>query len=516
MKNIKTAGGILLAAGLLLIEVGCKKEAPSVKLSTEKKEPSKAIQAPNHDGSDADEVTSAPLPLKPRESSFKPGPELTGKGPDSAEYIIAWNKSITVDDYQKYGNRSPKWDAHVITGLEAYSKMRSYPPDSMESKAHVKTMVSQLAIARKIGCTDPLVGLLLIMHGNEGGIGHGPTIIQAYARTFSRLKTLKYSPIWQLHGHLIEAESRQMGSRRLSDADPNPIGTAMGLLKGLLEDEKMPPSEAASHSFAVWDQCLGNDELEPAFDNLLTKTIEEKWSNHPFAQLILGEIYIEKAWRERGGEYAYKVNDQQWEGFKKNLALAEKAVRQAWALDSTNPRTATRMILISTGMGYSKTEMELWFRRAIAIDPSYYIAAKSKMEYLQPKWMISLNEMLEFGQECVESSQYKGKIPLLLADAHAMYANSLEDEEEVKKYWSDPKVWKDTKKSYDKYLVANPKDFHYRLQFAKAAYHCGQPSAFLQQLNMTRGFLIDYSVFGGKTTFDEMVRNARMGKTPRI
>ena len=52
-------------------------------------------------------------------------------------------------------------------------------------------------------------------------------------------------------------------------------------------------------------------------------------------------------------------------------------------------------------------------------------ACVAKMLYLQPKWHGSTEEMLRFGQECLQSKNWEGRLPLLLTHAHHVIAGEL-------------------------------------------------------------------------------------------
>ena len=62
--------------------------------------------------------------------------------------------------------------------------------------------------------------------------------------------------------------------------------------------------------------------------------------------------------------------------------------------------------------------MELWFDRAMELDPNDYDACYYKLYYLEPKWYGSVKDMLDFGRECVDSKVWGGRVPLVLTDAH--------------------------------------------------------------------------------------------------
>jgi hypothetical protein len=155
--------------------------------------------------------------------------------------------------------------------------------------------------------------------------------------------------------------------------------------------------------------------------------------------------------------------------------------------------------------------MELWFRRAMSVDPACYDAAYAKAWYLQPKWYGSEQDAIRFGRECVESKAWKGRVPLILWEAHRMLANDrasgLKDA-----HWKQPGVWADVRDSFDRFFKLNPEAAGWYHDYAFHAYKCGQFDKFLDLLpKMGR---VNYPYFGGEQRFSEMVTEAEQ-KTGR-
>ena len=149
--------------------------------------------------------------------------------------------------------------------------------------------------------------------------------------------------------------------------------------------------------------------------------------------------------------------------------------------------------------------MELWFQRAMTADPACYDAAHAKAWYLQPKWHGSAWDAIQFGRECVRSKEWKGRVPLVLWEAHRMLANDkatgLKDA-----YWKQPKVWGDVRDSFERFFELNPESYGWRTDYALYAYKCGQMGVFLDQLPQMRW--VNHRHFGGEKRFAEMVAEA--------
>jgi len=93
----------------------------------------------------------------------------------------------------------------------------------------------------------------------------------------------------------------------------------------------------------------------------------------------------------------------------------------------------------------------------------------TKLDWLDPKWHGSDEEMLAFGQACRETKNWWAGITLCAADAHFRHAARLEPAE-MPKYLSKPEVWTEIKLVYDEYLSHHPHDDVERSKYAALCY----------------------------------------------
>ena len=270
-----------------------------------------------------------------------------------------------------------------------------------------------------------------------------------------------------------------------------------------LKDENMPFEE-------IYEACQEGIKAYQGTQNLsdeIEKALSKKWSNESGFWLLKGQAYTEKAWNARGHEYAYKVTDKGWELFRDRLAIAEKALARAWELNPNDPRIALQMITVELGQGQGRDYMELWFKRAMMLDPNDYDACISKLFYLEPKWYGSRESMIEFGLECVSNANWGGRVPLVLVDAHWNYCRGYIKKSEQGDYWKQAEVWQDIKSAFDRFFELNPDAVDYYRKYAWYAYHAEQ----WDKLNdlLTKLGPYDYDYFGGKAEFDKMVQLAK-------
>jgi hypothetical protein len=91
-------------------------------------------------------------------------------------------------------------------------------------------------------------------------------------------------------------------------------------------------------------------------------------------------------------------------------------------------------------------------------------ACWSKLDWLDPKWHGSAEEMLAFGGECRDTKNFRSGITLLVADAHFRIAG-MPGVDQLK-YMSSDEVWDDIQPVYDEYLKHHPEDDIARSKYA--------------------------------------------------
>jgi hypothetical protein len=275
----------------------------------------------------------------------------------------------------------------------------------------------------------------------------------------------------------------------------------------ILDEKGTPPVEIydACHEFLVmWE---GDNKAYQAYYNCIEPPLFKNWPDAATSWLLKGEGYIQLAWGARGGGYANTVTTEGWTTFSNDLAIAEKSLNHAWELDPKDPRIAVKMIWVELGQGQGRDRMELWFSRAMQLDPNDYDACSAKCLYLEPKWYGSIKEMLSFGRECVTNKEWGGRVPLILIDAHSDIPTYYLDGAEKTNYWKQPEVWQDVKAAYDRFFELNPNATDIYKNYAWHAYHAEQWDAFNELVPKVRP--ADYNFFGGEDEFDKMVQFAK-------
>jgi hypothetical protein len=165
------------------------------------------------------------------------------------------------------------------------------------------------------------------------------------------------------------------------------------------------------------------------------------------------------------------------------MVEASKTLKQAWSLNPKSYRVPNMMLVVITSLGGGRDEMEVWFRRAMELKDNNVLACLGKMNYLDPKWHGSREEMMEFGKACRATKNWRGGITVIAASVHIRWAFQL-DAMEATAYLQSPGVWEDGKSIYEEYLSHHTKDVAIRSEYAGFTYFCGRRDEAAKQFNI--------------------------------
>ncbi|MGA3285619.1 MAG: TlpA disulfide reductase family protein [Verrucomicrobiota bacterium] len=412
-----------------------------------------------------------------------------------------WNYKTLVEPYEKAGHTSPKWDEPAKRALTEYARTRSQCTESNEDWGLI--ISTNCGGAVDAGCDDPLIRYLYIRFCMNQ-TNSPKAFADAFCKAARDVNQSSYPSIRKFYASLRAVQ--QLYYAFGAKADRSAVQAAGGGIKNYLvnaiRDETMPLEEA-------YDACHEGIVIYRGTQNLyeeIEKPLFDRWPDKSEIWLLKGEAYTEKAWQARGSGYADAVTKQGWGMFSNHLAIAENALTNAWNLNPNDERIPLKMLTVELGQGQGRDRMEIWFNRAMAIDPNDYDACKAKLYYLEPKWYGSADDLLGFGWECAQSKAWRGKVPLILLDAHEAICRYLDDSEKTN-YWKQPDVWLDIQVAFDRFFELNPDAIDWYHNYAWYAYRCERWKK-LNELIPKLG-PVNYSYFGGKDAFDKMVSLAR-------
>jgi hypothetical protein len=199
---------------------------------------------------------------------------------------------------------------------------------------------------------------------------------------------------------------------------------------------------------------------------------------NPVRTELDGNFHVTDAWNARGGGYANTVTDQGGKLFDERLAKAAAILEPFYTQYPNELGTCHAMMNVELGQGQGRDRMELWFKRAITIDPNRFEAYQDKEWYLQPRWYGTVDDIKQFGQECVSTQNWGAKIPMV-------YCIGLsEASDDSGTIYTDPAVWATVEKVYRTYLGRYPQAIFFRTNFAKHAFDGGHFDVAKEQLKI--------------------------------
>ncbi len=430
----------------------------------------------------------------------------SNKAAAAGKYRLDWKMKTLVGDYNRIGNFDPAWDGPATNALAEFARVRCHITDPGESWAEI--IATNSAAAVQAGCDDPMVRYLYLRFGMSQ-TESAKDFADAFCQVAKDMQKSGYSAVRKFSAseRAVDQLFYVYGTNVQTVPEANQISSFVGqVVMSVVQDKTTPPEEV----YEVCDLGLSGlgahpGDYEKGY-SMLEPPLFANWPNESTSWLLKGEAYTGMAWDARGSGSGDTVTAQGQETFAKDLAIAADALGHAWKLNPHDARIARQMMSVELGQGKGRDRMELWFQRAMALDPDYYDACSQKLYYLEPKWYGSTDDMLEFGRECVQNTNWGGTVPLILLDAHYTICNQYVDESERADYWKQPVVWADVKSAYERYFQLYPDDATRLPYYARYAYWAEDWDK-LNELLPKLG-PVNYDFFGGKEEFDKMVQLA--------
>ncbi len=438
------------------------------------------------------------LPSRPKSAREPVSPEAAQRQRSE------WNLKTLAGAYESAGKTNAAWDGYAKGALNEFARARVGIRDPGEVWEYVIATNCSLAIAA--GCDDPMVRYLFARFPPGPPTPEPKAQVDALLEAATRVQDSTYHPLRKFYASFRTMTQihevfgyTNIPSRLQAFLKGNQIGTD---LANALEDKTMPAEEAYEAARESLRDYRGDKERYAAWYRPAENLLFGNWPQASTTWLLKGEAYVEMAWQARGGGYADTVSPEGWKLFRERLAVAREALEKAWELDPDDCRAPTEMIRVVEGEQSGREQMELWFSRAMALNPKNEQACRNKLHYLYPLWYGLREAMLAFGKECVASTNWGGNVPLILCEAHWDYSYFLKQDAEREGYWKRPDVWPDIKAAFERFFQLNPGEIGGRHQYAWYAYRCEQWAELNKQPTML-GYT-NYEYFGGKAAFDKM------------
>ncbi len=401
----------------------------------------------------------------------------------------AYIKKMMVEAYDRGGEHDPRWDAPAREALLALSRLVINDPLSTGDEESIILTKSVQAV--RAGCQD---GLVRYCEAMAMGRANAPRAFQVIEKSEAAKKILQqtqYPPYIRvqvlLYGawcHLGERDDQNPKWRKESSEY---LQQAMRLFPDVFADRDAPPELLIGlvESMGRLSVSIANDRMvlvEPVI-KLLAQSPQSK-SLRLTAQ---GSQMILYAWDARGNDWAINVAADQWPRFKERIAQARALLEEAWQLDEHNCDAANEMLIIVKAESRPRDEMEVWFKRAMALDSCNRRACLNKIDYLRPAWGGSEQDMLDFGQELVDGGNPAGGLPIQVENIHwqiAQLAAAANGNIPDRAWFNHPGVWDQLKEMYEGYLKLVPQSRHHRTRYMLAAAWSGHWDVAEEQLKL--------------------------------
>jgi hypothetical protein len=385
---------------------------------------------------------------------------------------LDWYRRTSVGAYDKVGKKNPRWDKPAREAMDLASRMLN-PQDGPPITVVDVHRVAKAAV--DAGCDDPL---LVNIYERSWPGKRDEEFVRRMTASAKALAASRY-PVFRRAGGLeavgtliLDAKAPDDGSKKVATQH---FEAALRLLaESVATDER---NEFWEDSWFEIIKRLFRGYRNLGIDSVASiEKIDAEVARIPELQAFRLEIYggfvYTYAWEARTNALAPEVPAGNMVAFKERLADAQKVLNDAWKL-RPNARIAEWLLEIEKGIGGDRAKMELWFDRAMKANGDSRAACFSKLDWLDPKWRGTNEEMLAFGRACGQTKNWRAGITLLAVDAHLRYYQTLAPNLQFR-YWSKPEVWSEVKSINDEYLSHYPSDNVARSKYAAICYLAGK------------------------------------------
>lgn len=487
---------VAVMAGLLLTVAvftqSCGKSEPSASKPPAKRATKVRERPASELQTTLDELRGQPFEFNP---ARRPA-IISAPAPTRADWVF----NALLSGAKETGLPSADSNADMTNAFRAFAK---FTRDNADSERQV--MMTSLTNLLRAGSADPMVNYLVARYRVSADKQSAETYAIALAKAHARMFKSKHHPLFKFVSGLRACETARQADERV-DLTAQTHATTLAL-QDLMRDTNAAPAEVLDNVLFWTGHIRGGKWTGRLFRDLMPY-MEQYWGTTEQYHRWRGWIEVDLAWTERGSGYSDTVSEDGWDGFRKHLDASRDHLEEAWRMNTNNPQTAYLLMNVELGQGEGMERMKLWFGRAMALNTNNADATSMMAYYLEPRWYGSEAATLAFGRACASSTRWGGQVPLQLYNTHNSLARYRKQGEDPA-YWHQPHVWKDIQASFEKYFKLNPQDTSWRHNYAKCAFLCGQPEAFLAQARLFPH--TNYGWWGGKEKFEAMVAKAASG-----
>jgi hypothetical protein len=397
-------------------------------------------------------------------------PQDMAKTAERERKRMEWHLRTSVGAYDKIGKKDARWDDLARKAVDLAVR-QSFEPDSKITGAEVNRAAKA---AVDVGCDDPLVGNIYTRSSNVPTTLGTENLIRRWRDTTKAYAASPY-PAFRRAGSLETFARWLMDVRPPDDAARKEIEATLDASLALL-----PVGAKSDERNAFWVDKWHDTVISIIKDyrglgvapEAAYERADAKMANIPELEeirlMVRGTFWFFYGWEARTLAFAPAVPAGGFRSLEERLAVAKEAFEEAWKLRPENAYAAAHLMDIDKSIGGDRATMELWFERAMKANGDARDACWTKLDWLDPKWHGTSEEMLAFGRQCRDTKNWRSGITLLCADAHWRIAGKPGNDQN--KYLALPEVWADIKSVYDEYLKHYPEDNIARSKFATFCY----------------------------------------------
>lgn len=424
-----------------------------------------------------------------------------------------WNLRTAREAFSQVGRHSPKWDEPARQGLDEFFRPRR---DSAKAKAFIDDAISK-------GCDDPFVLYMSArLHGELDDMADPQLKYDArerYVKAAVAMAASTYPPYrrqaasWyafqQVHANVMDGlrTGRPPNAESIEQMRQTTSGF-MDVWPEVVAEPGIPESrlEEVASDIVTMDMPPGGDRkmFFDAIDAPLQKAMPDKALPH----LIRGKFYIRYAWDARGSGWANTVTPDGWKLMHERLLEAQKALEKAWELDPYCWQAADQMLTVALGENWTYQQMDVWFNRAVAVEPAERQIYSDKLYFLEPKWHGSPQAMIKFGRQCRDGRYWGAEIPFVLLTAYDRLLEYLPPGQRELFFQQEPAVWADVQSLYVPYLKANPESAPARSSYCNYACRTAHWDEAAKQFEIL-GDQAEPSRFGGRAQMEQYRATAK-------
>jgi hypothetical protein len=400
--------------------------------------------------------------------------------------------------YQKIGSRNQKWDADAETALRLWA-YEQCDNQSVVCGPEFHTMRAAFNRAVTNGCDDPIMNYVLLrleINDGQNRILTDSLLFRephaTYPGIIAGFDAHPYPAILQIRvltRAVEDTKSRRAGEpvEPLNQRGSNWIAQAVALVSKVDFNQVERREACDVISDLIHGFWLVTGKREDGYNRVAAELEKNKTATKAICLYIKGRFYDDWAWEARGYGYVDSITETGAKQFSERLALAEQALEGALSQDPSDVHTYETLMNIAGCQG-RMDDLERWFQQGKKIDPNDIALYDIKLNYLQPKWNGTEEDMLKFGRECYKEGHWEYRIPFVLLDAHYIVAG--ESPEDKKRYFARPEVWKEIEPLFKEYLSRFPLDYGRRSSYAYYAGLAGDWDLAMRLMESTRPDLI--------------------------